>query len=248
MACHWRRQGGSRIRLIINGTGAAGTAAALDVIIAAKFTAGAWVTVLLVPCVIALLKTIKRFYGAVDRQLRGEGPIELARLQSPIAIVPLRRWDRLAEKALRYSLMLSRDIIAVHLTRLDDSDRAGLDVEEPVGKAGLKPPELVLAPSPYRSFVGHLLRQVSEVEAAHPDRPIVVVIPEIVREHWWDYLLLGSSRAARLRDALLRHGGANLAVAIVPWIREPPHPEEVVEREEPGLAPPAAAPDSHPGH
>jgi amino acid transporter len=257
MAGHWRRQGGSRLRLVINGTGAAGTAAALAVIIAAKFTAGAWVTVLVVPCVIVLLKTIKRYYGAVDRRLRGAGPIELGRLKRPIAIVPLRRWDRLAEKALQYSLLLSRDIIAVHLTRLDDADHAGrerelrrkwrLDVEEPARKGGRKPPELVLSPSPYRSFVGHLLRQVSEVEAAHPDRPIVVVIPQIVREHWWDYLLLGGSRAARLRDVLLRHGGANLAVAIVPWTREPPHPEEVIEREEPGLAPPAPASGPDPG-
>jgi hypothetical protein len=41
--------------------------------------------------------------------------------------------------------------------------------------------------------------------------------------------------------ALMRHGGANLAVVLVPWAYEPPHPEEVIEEEEPGSVEPATA-------
>ena len=79
MAFHWARQQGNRVRLLINGTGAAGTGVALAVILAAKFAEGAWITVLVIPLVIlALLKAIKRYYEMIDRQLRGEGPIELA--------------------------------------------------------------------------------------------------------------------------------------------------------------------------
>jgi hypothetical protein len=137
---------------------------------------------------------------------------------------------------------VSQDVTAVHLTRLEGPDAKEYvgrlrrqwrgEVERPVRAAGLTPPKLVISPSPYRSFVGRLLKHVTEIAAQHPDRPIAVVIPEIVKEHWGDYLL-HSSRAGQLRAALLRHGGPNLAVVVVPWAREEPCPEAVIEKEEP---------------
>jgi hypothetical protein len=59
-----------------------------------------------------------------------------------------------------------------------------------------------------------------------------VVIPELVKEHWWEHILF-TARARRLREALLRHGGPDLTVVIVPWAREAPHPEKIIEAEEP---------------
>jgi amino acid transporter len=109
MSVHWLRRKGNSIRLLINGTGAAGTGGALVVILAAKFIGGAWIVVLVIPCVFALLKTINHYYEMIDRQLRDEGPIALGGLQPPIAVLPLQRWDRLAEKAVRYSLLMAPD-------------------------------------------------------------------------------------------------------------------------------------------
>jgi len=159
-------------------------------------------------------------------------------------VIPLQRWDRLAEKAMRYSLMLSPDVVAIHLTKLegpDPKEHLGRlrrqwrdDVEHPAQDAGVTPPQLIISPSPYRSFAGRLLKHISEIEGLHPGRPIFVVIPEVVKEHWWDYLLLDSSRVRKLRTALLCHGGPDLAVVTVPWAREEPHPEKVIEEEEPG--------------
>jgi hypothetical protein len=131
---------------------------------------------------------------------------------------------------------------AVHLTRLEgpdaDEELGRLrrqwreEVENPARAAGLAPPRLVLLPSPYRSFAGRLLRYLADLRAHDPGRPIAVVLPELVREHWWDYLLQ-SWRGARLRRLLLRHGGPDLAVVIVPWAREPARPERVIAQEEP---------------
>jgi hypothetical protein len=144
---------------------------------------------------------------------------------------------------------LSSDLVAIHLTKLEGPDAKEHlgqlrrqwrdDVERPARDAGLTPPQLVISPSPYRSFAGRLLKHISEIEAQHPGRPIFVVIPEVVKEHWWDYLLLDSSRVRKLRRALLCHGGPDLAVVTVPWAREEPHPEKVIEAEEP-LPGPAA--------
>jgi amino acid transporter len=255
MAFHWLRRQGNRLRLLINGTGAAGTGAALAVILAAKFREGAWIIVIVVPCVLVLLKMIHRYYDMIDRQLRTEGPVALRGLAPPVAVVPLQRWDRLADKAIRYALLLSPDVIAVHLTKLGGPDaeehvgrlqrRWREDVETPAQRADIAPPELIVSPSPYRSFAGRLLKHISEVEAQHPGRPMVVVIPEVVKEHWWDYLLLDSSRVRKLRNALLRHGGPNLMVVTVPWAREEPHPEEVIKAEEPRPETSAAAAPEH---
>ena len=249
MTVHWHRQQGRPLRLAINGAGALATGAALAVILAAKFVEGAWITVIAIPLVLALLKAIKRYYDLIDQQLREDGPANLHNLQSPIAVMPLQRWDRLAEKAVRYSLTLSSDVVAIHLTKLEGPDAKEHlgrlrrqwrdDVERPAQEAGLTPPELIISPSPYRSFAGRLLKHISEIETLHPGRPIFVVIPEIVKEHWWDYLLLDISRVRKLRWALLCHGGPDLAVVTVPWAREQPHPEKVIEAEEPKPEPAA---------
>ena len=242
MAAHWLRQRGKRMRLIINGTGAAATGCALAVILAAKFLEGAWITALVIPCVLALLKAIRRHYRMIERLLREERPLDLRGARTPIVIIPFAHWDRLAEKAIRFALLLSLEVTAIHLTWLEGPDAKEHEgalqrqwrneVERPARAAGLSPPKLVISPSPYRSFVGHLLKHVSENEKSRHGRSIAVVIPELVKEHWWDYLL-HSYRTRRLRLALLRHGGPNLAVVIVPWAREEPHPEEIIQEEEP---------------
>jgi hypothetical protein len=211
MSVHWLRRKGNRIRLLINGTGAAGTGGALLVILAAKLVEGAWIVVLVIPCVLALLKTINRYYEMIDRQLRDEGPIALGGPQPPIAVLLLQCWDRLADKAVRYSLLMAPDVIAIHLTKLEGPDAEEhvgrlrrqwrQDVELPAKSVGLAPPKLVISPSPYRSFAGRLLKHLAEIDAAHPGRPVLVVIPEVVKEHWWDYVLLDSSRIRRLRAA-----------------------------------------------
>ncbi len=84
---------------------------------------------LVIPRVLALLKTINRYYQMIDRQLRDEGPIALGGLQPPIAVLPLECWDRLADKAARYSLLMSPEVIAIHLTKLENPD-----AEEHVGR------------------------------------------------------------------------------------------------------------------
>jgi hypothetical protein len=62
MVVHWRRarrssRGANRLHLLI--WGASATGVALVVIVAAKFTEGAWITVLVIPGVVVLLRSIK---------------------------------------------------------------------------------------------------------------------------------------------------------------------------------------------
>jgi hypothetical protein len=66
-----------------------------------------------------------------------------------------------------------------------------------------------------------LLRLVGELSAARPGQRIAVLVPELVKQHWYQHVLHGR-RARRLRAMLLRHGGPQLIVISVPWHLERP--------------------------
>jgi amino acid transporter len=111
-----------RVRLAINAVGAATTALALVVVITAKFAEGAWITILVIPCVIMLLVAIKQYYDELDARLREDGRLSLHGLTPPIVLVTTEGWNRLTDKALAFALSLSPDVIAVHLTKLDPDE------------------------------------------------------------------------------------------------------------------------------
>src|SRR5258708_14305952 len=135
----------------------------------------------------------------MDRRLMAGAPRGLDDPAPPIVIVPLREWNRLAERAVRYALRLSSEVIAVHLTRLEGPDgeedakrlrrRWEHEVERPARAAGLKPPRLVQIPSPYRSIVAPLLKFVLQIRERSPNRAITVLIPALVEPHWWHHLI-----------------------------------------------------------
>ena len=236
MAAHWRRvmartaQGHAalRTRLLINGVGACATAIALAIILLAKFAEGAWLTMIIIPVAVGGLLAVHRYYQGIDRQML-QGPertIGAAPPQPPVALVPIARWNQLSRKAVQYALALSPTVTALHVTKLDGPDaddhtqalqRAWQDfVQSPLQQAGLAVPELVLAPSPYRSIAGPLLEAVRDAGTRFPGRPVVVVLPELVEGRWWGYAM-HTHRERRLRARLLRYGGANIIVASVPW-------------------------------
>jgi hypothetical protein len=235
MVVHWRRRLreeprlGPRVKLAVNGAGALATGATLVVILLAKFREGAWVTVLALPALLTLFRLIKRHHLRVARKVRKRGPLELRRYEPPVVAVPVEAWDRPTDKALRFALRLSPDVIAVHLAPDDgtgpEDGACGLrqqwaqDVEAPARRAGVTPPRLEVIRSPYRMFLEPLLGFIDEVGTEHPGRAITVLVPDVVRRHWWQSLL-HHDRAGRLRSALLRKGDRRVVVVSVPWYLE----------------------------
>ncbi|HVW91779.1 MAG TPA: amino acid permease [Devosia sp.] len=226
MVGHWRRKDATPWRIGINLVGAVATGIALLVILVAKFSEGAWVTVVAIPVVIVLLKSVRGYYAQVQSELREDGPITLEDLEPPTVVIIAETWNRLSEKAIKFALTISPDVIAVHLVNLEgpEPDKGeqelrrqwARDVAEPVKALGLKPPELKLIPSPYRKLNEPLLHLLKQIDERTPGRAVAVLIPEIVMEHWWQNLL-HVRRARRLRAELLAHGGPRLTVASVPW-------------------------------
>jgi hypothetical protein len=85
-----------------------------------------------------------------------------------------------------------------------------------------------------RTFAPPLLECVIELEKEFPRREIAMIVPELVKTHWWEHLL-HNHRARRLRAALLRYGGRRLVLVSVPWHLEdspaPPMDESIASIE-----------------
>ena len=239
MVVHWWRhmrttkegegRAGPRAKLAVNGLGTMATGAALAVILVAKFRAGAWITVLAFPILITLFRMVKRHYLWVARQIRTREPLDLSHNGPPVVVVPTEGWNKLTDKALRFAMRLSSDVISVHLASLEGTDddecsrtlrrQWAEDVEEPAREAGLTPPRLVVIPSPFRTFHEPLLQFIDQVRREHPDRLVAILVPEVVKRHWWEFLL-HNFRAGHLRSSVLRRGDRRVVVVSVPWYLE----------------------------
>ncbi|HEV2673089.1 MAG TPA: APC family permease [Aliidongia sp.] len=235
MALHWRQalhdpkvsgsRGSLRASLAVNGVGAIATGAALAIILAAKFVEGAWITVIIIPLVFLLLSGIKRYYDRLSSRLRA-GRIDFTDREPPIVLIPIERWDRLVDKALKFALQLSPDVIAIHLIALegdDVEDRSAIlrrrwadAVEAPLKQLGVPVPSLVQLQSPYRQLAEPLIAFIRETEQAHPKRAIAMLLPVLVTQHWWERLL-HPNRTTMLQKTVLKVCDRRVGIIIVPW-------------------------------
>jgi amino acid transporter len=252
MVAHWRNALASgrgrgqrqrvRVKLCINAIGATATATALAIIVIAKFTEGGWITILAIPCVIALLKGIHRYYANVDAALQDDEQLQFRPSKPPFVLVMTKQWDRLTDKALGLAMELSPDVIAVHLAALEGPDVSeqerqlreqwARDVEDSAVAAQAKnSPRLVFLSAPYRRIHAPLLKLIQELEQKDTERTIAVMIPELVKRYWWEHLL-SNQRARRLRNAVLEYGGPRVVVIGVPWYLTPPKIADALTEEE----------------
>jgi amino acid transporter len=221
MVMHWWRTPGSQpVRMSINAIGALATSIALGIIIVSKFAEGAWVTVLIIPGFVLLFMRSRQYHERLWAQTADEGPLDVSGFPRPLFVIPLRRLDRVARKALRFALGLSVDVHAVQVLaeelETEDLTRRWRDlVEEPARRAGYTPPTLVVLRSPYREFYGPFLNWIGQIANTYPDRHIVIVIPEIVHRRWYHFLL--SHRETMLKTLLLLKGGPHVIVMNTPW-------------------------------
>ena len=222
MVAHWWRKGGPgwHVSILINALGAVGTTVALVIIIVAKFTEGAWITLIIVPGLILLFLAIHRHYLRVTRGIKAAPDLELSDTKPLTVIVPIQSWNRVSERALRIAEHISNDVTAVYICSAQSP--GGLPtawknhVVIPANEKGIDPPQLKIITSPYRRFLQPLLDYVEEVKQKKPDRLIAVVIPELVQKHWYEYFL-HNQRATLLKLRLFLQAGERVIVINTPW-------------------------------
>jgi amino acid transporter len=217
MVRHWWKlraaERGWRWRAALNGLGAVATAIVAIVVGAAKFALGAWMVLVLIPALIAVMWAISRHYRSVEDALTLDHPHSvLPRRAAPRVLVLLARLDRASLEALAYARSIAPLVTAVHVTddqtegeRIRDRWRS-LDIDGDT--------DLVILESPYRALIPPLVAYIDALQKQEPLRPITVVLSEFVPRRPWEYLL---HNQAALRLKLRLFFRPNTVVIDVPY-------------------------------
>ena len=208
----WRR------KALINGVGALTTLIVAVEVAATKFFLGAWIVIVLIPILIAMMLFIKRQYDSSAKQLQVTPGIPLpGPSREERVIVPVPGINRAVVQAINVGRSVAPDVLAVLVS--DNPEEAAHIREQ--WEVALPDVPLVIVESPYRALVGPLLAYLDVLDETWPadrEEPITfVVIPEFVARSWWERILYNQS-AARLRRALL--GRKHTVVVNVPYRRE----------------------------
>jgi amino acid transporter len=203
-------------RALINGIGALTTGVVAVEVAASKFALGAWVVLILIPLLVALMLFIRHQYDSTARQLAVRPDAVVGSLRRAVrVVVPVPGINRAVIQAINVGRSLSLDIEAVLVS--DRHDDAAFRAQWSRQVPGVP---LTIVESPYRALVGPLLAYLDVLEVTAdetPERVTFVVIPEFVARRWWERLLYNQS-AHRLRSALL--GRPYTVVVDVPYRRE----------------------------
>jgi hypothetical protein len=195
----------------MNGVGAITTAVVTLIIASTKFTHGAWVVVVLIPCFVALFMAIHDNYLRVADQLALKEAVEpLGPEEVGKVIVPVASPNQAVLRTLRYARAISRDVTAVHVAEDPEVEEA---LRRNWEMMHCDIPLLILE-TPFRSFLGPLLAYIDALDARSPGSLITVVLPEFVPAHWWENVLHNQT-ALRLKLSLLNR--PNTVVTDVPY-------------------------------
>jgi len=224
MVVHWRKHRGPGWvhKVLVNGLGAFVTGITVVVVLLAKFVDGAWITIIFIPMTIVFFVAIRRHYHAVRMMTSCKIPVQAASLsEEPIVVIPVDHWNDITRRGIEFAARLSSEVIALHVEPASEhpepleTDWAHY-VERPFRDAGKEAPKLHVLPSPYRFIIIPIVQFVLDLSKEHPDRSIIVVIPELVEDKWYEYFL-HNQRARLLEWVLLARGNERIFTVSAPW-------------------------------
>jgi amino acid transporter len=223
MVMHWmKNRGPGWVKsAMVNGLGAVVTGTTTAVVLVAKFAQGAWITLLFIPLTIAFFSIVRRHYHSVKMLTSCKIPVDAAGLsQHPIAVIAIDRWSNITRQGIEFAARLSPEVIALHVEPTEHSELLQDDwdqyVEKPFRTEGKEPPQLHFLPSPYRFVIIPIVQFVLDLSKKNPNRNIVVVIPELVEDKWYEYFL-HNQRGRLLEWVLLARGNERIFTVSAPW-------------------------------
>jgi len=199
---------------VINGFGAVMTGLVLVVVLATKFTHGAYIVCIAMPVLFLMMKGIRRHYDRVAAELAAPEGHEADESLLPArnhAIVLVSKIHKPTLRALAYA-RATRPSTLEAVTVSVDADEANR-LKEEWDRRGIAVP-LKILDSPYREITGPVLEYVKSLRRRSPRDVVTVYIPEYVVGRWWEHLLHNQS-ALRLKGRLLFKPG--VMVTSVPF-------------------------------
>ena len=223
MVMHWRKNRGPNWlkSALVNGLGALVTGITTSVVLVAKFVEGAWITLLFIPLTIFFFAIVRRHYHHVKVLTSCKVPVDAAGLrQHPIVVISIDRWSNVTRQGIEFAARLSPEVIALHVEPNEHSELLQDDweqyVEQPFRAEGKEPPQLHVLPSPYRFVIIPIVQFILDLSKNNPRRSIVVVIPELVENRWYEYFL-HNQRGRLLAWVLLARGNERIFTVSAPW-------------------------------
>ncbi|MEV4921288.1 APC family permease [Streptomyces roseoverticillatus] len=197
---------------VTNALGAVVTGLVLVIVLATKFTQGAWLAVVAAVVLWLMMRGIRRHYDAVAAELAVTDPrAELERPSRVVAILLVSTIHKPTLRALAYARAYKPDHLEALTVAVDREETKA--IERQWAELGVDVPLKVLD-SPYREITRPVVEYVRSLHRESPRNVVGVFIPEYVVGRWWEHLLHNQS-ALWLKSRLLFTPG--IMVTSVPW-------------------------------
>ena len=195
--------------------GAFFTGLVLVVVLATKFSHGAWVALLGMCIFYVTMTAIRKHYDRVADEIAApedEVPSDdMVRPSRVHSVVLISKIHRPALRALAYAKLLRADSLEALSVNVDATETKELRAEWE--RRGIDVP-LKILDSPYREVTRPVIDYVKSLRKESPRDAVSVIIPEYVVGHWYEHLLHNQS-ALRLKGRLLFTPG--VMVTSVPY-------------------------------
>ena len=200
-----------RLALALNAIGAVATGVVVVVVVRYRFLDGAYLVIIAMAVLFALMKGIRAHYRRVSEELALSADAEVVRPSNNHAVVLVSSLNRATMRALGYAKATRPAQLIALTVNLDDADTRALQDEW--DRHDIDIPLTVIA-SPYREITRPILGYIRRIGRQSPRDVITVFIPEYVVGHWWEQLLHNQS-SLRLKTRLLFQPA--VIVASVPY-------------------------------
>ena len=196
---------------IINSIGFVMTGTVLVIVLVTKFTHGAWMVVVAIPMLMAMMSAIYVYYRKVNDELTLTSSANLTLPSRIHGIVLVSKLHKPTMRAVYYARATRPSTLEAITVRVEEEETNALirDWQE----LGIPVPLKVLD-SPFREITRPILDYVKSIRRESPRDVISVFVPQYVVGHWWEQLLHNQS-ALRLKSRLLFTPG--VMVVSVPW-------------------------------
>ncbi|MEU3403018.1 APC family permease [Streptomyces sp. NPDC006670] len=197
----------------INTFGAIFTGLVLVVVLATKFTHGAWVALLGMLIFYGTMTAIRKHYDRVASEIAAdEGPSDDSVRPSRVhSIVLVSKVHKPTLRALAFAKLTRSDTLEALSISVDPAETKALKAEWE--QRGINVP-LKILDSPYREITRPVVEYVKGLRSENPRDAVSVYIPEYVVGRWYEHLLHNQS-ALRLKGRLLFTPG--VMVTSVPY-------------------------------
>ena len=180
---------GWKQKALLNGSGAIVSFLVLMIFAITKFKEGAWVVLLVLPCLVFVFRNIRRHYDGIAEELHINLSAERPQpATGNLIIIPISGISQVVRESISYARTLTsaENIIAVYVGFEQDSLHR-MEQKWEMWDPGIR---LVTIRSQYRSVMRPLFRFINSAEARVNETDFVtLLVPEFVTHKWWHRFL-----------------------------------------------------------